>query len=125
MTPNPPYWGSRGRRFKSGRPDAGQKADSKSGVGLLVHLGTKIDGQGVFWRFLTGSQGVAGSNAVVPTKGTGQRDSELRPRPLFGSSGHDRSRVRSGQRMPGARRGAFELVGQEHEEHGDAGAQWR
>ena len=27
-------WGSRGRRFKSGRPDAGQRADSKSGVGL-------------------------------------------------------------------------------------------
>jgi hypothetical protein len=24
MTPDPPSWGSRGRRFKSGRPDAGQ-----------------------------------------------------------------------------------------------------
>jgi hypothetical protein len=59
MTPNPPFWGSRGRRFKSGRPDAGQKADSKSGVGLLAHMGTKIDGPDAFWRFLTGNQGVS------------------------------------------------------------------
>src|SRR5215469_14081973 len=59
-------WGSRGRRFKSGRPDAGQRADSKSGVSHLVHLGTKIDGWDAFWRFLTGSQGVARSNAIVP-----------------------------------------------------------
>src|SRR5262245_5191355 len=59
MTPDPPYWGSRGRRFKSGRPDADQKADSKSGVGLLTHLGTKIDGRDAFWRFLSGGQVVA------------------------------------------------------------------
>src|SRR5262245_37656917 len=34
-------WGSRGRRFKSGRPDAGQKADPEFRVGLLSDLGPR------------------------------------------------------------------------------------
>jgi hypothetical protein len=32
-----PSWGSRGRRFKSGRPDAGQRLFRSSGTG---HLGS-------------------------------------------------------------------------------------
>jgi hypothetical protein len=38
-------WGSRGRRFKSGRPDAGQKADSKSRISLLAHWGPRSQPQ--------------------------------------------------------------------------------
>ena len=42
-------WGSRGRRFKSGRPDAGQ--------GLIQNLGSALGTMSiflcVFWRILT------------------------------------------------------------------------
>jgi len=48
-----PFWGSRGRRFMSGRPDAGQKADPKSGIGLLAYLGPRSSGRLRLGRFLT------------------------------------------------------------------------
>ena len=35
-------WGSRGRGFKSRRPDAGQRADPESRSALIRVLGTKI-----------------------------------------------------------------------------------
>src|SRR5262245_14960339 len=56
-------WGSRGRRFKSGRPDAGQKADSKSGVGLLGVLDQDREVAERPGAFLTAGQVVRGAAA--------------------------------------------------------------
>jgi hypothetical protein len=38
----PFYWGSRGRGFKSRRPNAGQKADSKTRSAFADHLGDQV-----------------------------------------------------------------------------------
>jgi hypothetical protein len=45
-------WGSRGRRFKSGRPDAGQRLDRQS----CLDFGDHVDPRGMVWRALTASQ---------------------------------------------------------------------
>ena len=53
---NSPVLGVRGRRFKSGRPDAGQEANSDFRVGLLSYLGPRSNARGAFWPFLTAGQ---------------------------------------------------------------------
>ena len=45
-------WGSRGRRFKSGRPDAGQRLDRQS----CLDCGDHVDPRGMVWRAWTASQ---------------------------------------------------------------------
>ena len=49
-------WGSRGRRFKSGRPDAGQKADPSFRVSLLPFWGPGSKAASASWRALTAGQ---------------------------------------------------------------------
>jgi hypothetical protein len=101
--------GSRGRRFISGRPDAGQKADSKSGVGLPVRLGTKIDSRSALWRFLTGGQGVAvRMGSCRPKTGQRSRTSGQVPLDLPATTGGVSGLAR-GCLMRSV--GAFELIG--------------
>src|SRR3984885_12758097 len=64
MTPGPPSWGSRGRRFKSGRPD--QWLADQKGFRILV--------RDLFWIF--GSQtGSHLSRCLLVTVGDGLRRS--------------------------------------------------
>ena len=65
-------WGSRGRRFKSGRPDTGQKADSKFRVGLLGVLGPRSNVWARSWLFLTDGQ-VPNQRRVAPQHCGGDR----------------------------------------------------
>ena len=52
-----PVLGSRGRGFKSRRPDAGQKANPRFSVRLLTYWGPRSTVCGAFWRTLTAVAG--------------------------------------------------------------------
>ncbi len=76
-------WGSRGRRFKSGRPDAGQKADSKSRVGLLGVLGPRSNMRAPCWRFLTDGQVPEPARVALRRCGDDRRDGTAHERHML------------------------------------------
>src|SRR5215469_14302824 len=96
-------------------------ADSKSGVGLLVHLRNKIDGWGAVWRFLTGGQGVAVRMRSCRSKRQSREIPNVVPDPFDrrATTGAGCGLARACLMRGG---GVFELVGQEHDEQGHADA---